>query len=246
MCVCVCMFCCCCFFPTSSFSFYIFLICALLSHNERSFIFREFARFYRICFWNFLYFQCSEKRLFLLSQSHWNKNTDKGCCISHTCRASLIYFQHTNSEKFRLQPMPGTLACDFHENVALEQRRRRQLVRSLHPFSLDWFIFLLQQRKKSATIFGKVACFEMLGTHFLVDFSNVNNIVANEFSSTTTNSKKIIGYMQRTTWHFVQWISAISSSHSLTVIFPLWVVSDWQAIRQSPWIWLWNELTSNR
>lgn len=106
------MICCCCCGCSTVFSLFtaffslLFSFALLRSHNERPFIFREFARFHRICL-DFPLFNAEKSDYFFVSRifNDIKKCTDKGCCNSHTnalCThthslafSSLIYFQHT-------------------------------------------------------------------------------------------------------------------------------------------------------
>lgn len=112
------------------FSCFYFLICALRSHNERPFIFREFARFYRICL------RFSFKVII------------SSCAVLETKPPMKIVSFHTHthielinlvfSVQWEIHSSPSTSTC--HSKWSWEH-----IVATCSSNRLDWFIFLIRQ-----------------------------------------------------------------------------------------------------
>lgn len=170
-------------FSSLSLLYFVFLlICALRSHNERPFIFREFARFHRICL-DFPLFNAEKSDYFFVScflKKKKKQNTPIKVVAIHTQThshesSSLIYFQYTVRNSLVANAL-GMLI--FKWKSPRLWNTVRQLVT---PFNCSIDSYFPKRAKKKRKKNRKqreeekVACFEMLGTHFSVHFSNVRH-----------------------------------------------------------------------
>lgn len=176
------------------------LIRALRSHNERPFIFREFARFHRICLDFSVKLNAVKSDYFVVNRLK-NKapikvgafRTYTAYRVLYTSRPVLINLLSVQCE---IQSSPSTwhvILMELHDSEPLVHCMPLcSHSASIHLF--DWFIFLFKKGKKYYTNIATV-CWN--GTHFFGWFFQMSVVactVANEFTL-HRRKKNINGYI---------------------------------------------------